>query len=134
MMMKEPNSKTSRSHWLHLRLRAEEHEKLVRKWKASTYRKLSEYARRKLFEKPVAITQRNTSLDDGLQALTLLREDLKAIGNNLNQLTRQINANPPDANSRHWQSAFLSVRSELSGKLEEIHSLLIQLSLTWLQS
>ncbi|ALM50817.1 hypothetical protein AMR72_15225 [Flavobacterium psychrophilum] len=133
-MMKEPDSKPSRSHWLHLRLHAEEHEKLVRKWKASTYRKLSEYARQKLFDKPVAIIQRNTTLDMGLEALASVREELKAIGNNLNQLTRQINANPPDADSRHWQASFLSVRSELAVKLEDIHTLITQLSVSWLQS
>lgn len=131
--MEEKNN-PARSHWVHLRLRAFEHEKLVRKYRATTCRTMSDFVRAKLFQKPVTLRVYNASLDAALQELSLLREELRAVGNNLNQVTRHINANPALGNDNHWRSGFFTARSELMLRLEALSGQLTDLAALWLQS
>ncbi|WP_116789523.1 plasmid mobilization protein [Flavobacterium psychrotrophum] len=129
--MKEKNTIT-RSRWIHLRLRPEEHEKLMQKYHSTTCRKVSEFVRNCLFEKPITILQRNASLDTGLQELTALREELRAIGQNLNQVTHKVNANPLLATDSNWQASFTVQRQSLDFKIEELLTSLNTLAQTWL--
>jgi hypothetical protein len=52
---------TNRSRIIGLRLTLKEYEQVEKKRKASTCRKLSDYVRRSLFEKPIVTTYRNQS-------------------------------------------------------------------------
>jgi len=103
-----------RSRWLHLRLRPEEHQKLIRKFEATTCRKLSEFVRNCLFEKPITVLHRNASLDTGLQDLSALQEELRAIGQNLNQIAHKVNGNPTLAAHPAWQASFTVQNSPCS--------------------
>ena len=51
--------KLFRTRIIGLRLTPKEYEQLEKKWKASTCRKLSDYVRRILFEKPIVTTYRD---------------------------------------------------------------------------
>lgn len=128
------NQNTVRSHWVHLRLRAEEHQKLMGKFKRSTCRKISEFVRNCIFEKPITMLHRNASIDEGLQDLCTLREELRAIGNNLNQITHKVNANPALAGDKFWQAEFLSARSAITLKIDTLNASVTKLSGLWLQS
>lgn len=129
----EGENTTKRSHWLHLRLTVEEHAKLIRKYNATPYRKLSDYARVKLFEKPLTVLARDASLDDALAELALIREELRAIGVNLNQVAHQVNANRNIATGDNWRVSFVTMRSALMLKLEELGLQLTKISTAWLQ-
>ncbi|MFP5439041.1 MAG: plasmid mobilization relaxosome protein MobC [Bacteroidia bacterium] len=131
--MEEKNTPL-RSHWVHLRLKASEHETLLRKWRATPCRTLSDFVRIKIFDQPLTVLQHNATVDAGLQELSLLREELRAVGNNLNQITRHINASPALAGDRNWYSGFLTARSELMLRLEALSGQLTNLSSLWLQS
>jgi hypothetical protein len=68
---------------------------------------MSEYIRSVLLEKPITVNYRDKSMDEMLEELSLLRKELNAIGNNLNQAVRQINSAHGNADSRLWlKSAF----------------------------
>ena len=56
----------------------------------TTCRKLSEYARNVLLQKPVIIKFRNQSADDFLDEMILLKNELNAIGNNYNQSVKRL--------------------------------------------
>ena len=75
--MKEQNS--NRTRIIGLRLTPDEYAKIEKKWKASTCRKLSDYVRRSLFDKPVVTTYRNSSQDDLMAELTRIRSELNAV-------------------------------------------------------
>ena len=79
--MREKNNRTQ---WLHLRLKPEVYSKIQEKFKKTTCRELSEYARKVLLDKPVTTTYRNRSLDDFMEEMIRLRMDLNAIANNFN--------------------------------------------------
>lgn len=62
-------------------------------------KKLSEYSRQVLLGKPITVLYRNESMDKILEELALLRKELNAVGNNLNQTVHKLHSvdvpNPP---------------------------------------
>ncbi len=76
---------TNKTKWLHVRLSEDEYETLLKQFKKTTCRKLSEYTRNKLFEKHLTMYYRNKSLDDVMAELMPIRKSVFAISNNFNQ-------------------------------------------------
>lgn len=72
-----------RIQWKNLRFKPEEYQLLEKRFKKTSFRKLSEYMRSVLLEKPVTVNYRDKAMDDVLEELVLLRRELNAIGNNL---------------------------------------------------
>jgi len=83
-------TKNNRSRWLHIRLTQAEHDMINKKFSNSSCRKLSEYARRILLDKPIIVNHRNQSLDDFMTEMIRLRNELNAIGNNFNQTVKKL--------------------------------------------
>ena len=73
-----------------IRLTKTEFEKIEKNWKDSTCRKMSDYLRRIIFEKPIVATYRNRSMDDFMAEMIRLRTELNSIGNNFNQLVKKL--------------------------------------------
>lgn len=71
-------------------LTAEEYSKIERKRKTSACRKLSDYVRKHLFDKPIVTAYRKKSLDDFMEEMNILRNELNAIGNNINQAVKRL--------------------------------------------
>ncbi|MEO7801739.1 MAG: plasmid mobilization relaxosome protein MobC, partial [Ginsengibacter sp.] len=63
----------NRTKWLHLRLKPEEYIKVQQLFSKTTCRKLSDYSRKVLLQKPVVSTYRNQSLDDFMTEAIKLR-------------------------------------------------------------
>ena len=87
--MKRENS--NRTRIVGLRFTPEEYAKIESKFRASTCRKLSDHIRKHLFNKPIVTTYRNQSLDDLMEETIVLTTELRAIGNNINQIARKVN-------------------------------------------
>ena len=81
---------TNRNKWLHIRLTGSEYNKIHSGFSRSTKRKLSEYVRSILLDKPITVYTRNQSYDDFVAEMILLRNELKAIGNNFNQTVKKL--------------------------------------------
>ena len=56
-----------------VRMKQADYDLLEKKWQASTCRKLSDYVRRMIFERPVVATYRNRSLDELMNEAMVLR-------------------------------------------------------------
>ncbi len=130
--MKE--SKPSRSHWLHIRLTEDEKQFLLTQSKATTCRNTSDYARLVLLKKPVIYRVRNQSQDELLTEITQLRNELKAIGTNLNQMTRKLHALSVIADIRQWIQHFHTDKQSLLEPLKEIDTEVKKLVRKWLPS
>ncbi len=96
------------------RLKPQEYKLLDTRFKKTRFRKLSEYVRSVLLDKPITVNYRDKSMDEVLEELILLRKELNAIGNNLNQTVRNINSAHGHADSRLW----LNLLNVISNKLE----------------
>ncbi|HRO45877.1 plasmid mobilization relaxosome protein MobC [Agriterribacter sp.] len=125
--------KHNRDKWLHIRLTQLEFKKIHKGFSNSTKRKISEYVRAILLEKPITVYTRNQSFDDFVAELILLRRELNAIGNNFNQSVKKLNAMDDTAEIKIW--ALLNEKSKpvLFKKIDEINEKLAQISEKWLQ-
>jgi len=124
---------SNRTRIIGLRLTPTEYAKVERKWKASTCRKLSDYVRYNLFEKPVTNYYRNQSLDEFMAEMVLLRNELNHIGNNFNQAVKRLHTLNQIAEFRSWLIAYEVERKTLFNKVDEIKKHVQKIAESWLQ-
>lgn len=124
---------SNRTRIIGLRLTPDEFAKIEKKWKASTCRKLSDYVRRSIFDKPVVTTYRNTSQDDLMTELTRLRNELNAVGNNFNQAVKKLHTLSQIAEFRSWLIAYEVEKKILSNKVDEVRNNVKKILEIWLQ-
>ncbi|NGF55550.1 plasmid mobilization relaxosome protein MobC [Parapedobacter sp. SGR-10] len=123
----------NRTRIIGLRLTPHEYAKIEKKWRASTCRKLSEYVRRSLFEKPIVTTYRNRSLDDFMAEMIRLRGELNAVGNNFNQAVKKLHTLHQIAEFKSWLIAYEVEKKTLFNKVDEVKNRIQKMSETWLQ-
>ena len=124
---------SNRTRIIGLRLTPEEYAKIERKWKASSCRKLSDYVRHKLFEKPVTSYYRNQSLDEFMAEMVLLRNELNHIGNNFNQAVKRLHTLNQIAEFRSWLIAYEVEKRILFNKVDEIKKQIQKIAESWLR-
>ncbi|HET7117413.1 MAG TPA: plasmid mobilization relaxosome protein MobC [Hanamia sp.] len=123
----------NRNRIIGLRLTSDEFLKIEKKWKASTCRKLSDYVRRILFEKPITTTYRNSSQDDLMTELTRLRSELNAVGNNFNQSVKKLHTLHEISEFKSWLMAHEIEKKIIQNKLDEVRNSIKKLLEIWLQ-
>lgn len=106
---------------------------LENRYKKTTFRCLSEYARNLLLGKPVTVLNRDKSMDDLLEELLLLRKELNAIGNNLNQAVRSINSGHGSLDNQLLANLFLVINSKLVPSVGEIKECISKYAIIWSQ-
>ncbi|WP_348810618.1 plasmid mobilization protein [Flavobacterium maritimum] len=130
-MERENSNRTRR---ITLRLTPEEYTKIEHKWKVSTCRKLSDYVRKHLFDKPITTHYRNQSLDDFMEETVLLRDELSAIGNNVNQVVKKMHTLQQIPEFKAWIVRYELEKRILSNKVNDIQNHMQKITDKWLQS
>jgi len=116
-----------------IRLKPGEYEQLEKRFKRTRLRSLSEYARNVLLEKPITVNYRDKAMDEVLEELILLRQELNAIGNNLNQAVRNINSAHGHADTRLWMNLLSVINSKLEPSINQIKERMNQYTELWSQ-
>ena len=129
--MKAENS--NRTRIIGLRLTLGEYAKIERRWKASTCRKLSDYVRRSLFDKPIVTIYRDTSLDDFMLEMIRLRAELNAIGNNFNQAVKKLHILQQIPEFKSWLISYELERKILFNKVDDVKKYIQKFAESWLQ-
>lgn len=129
--MEKENS--NRTRIVGLRFTPAEYARIERKWKATTCRKLSEYIRKYLFDKPITTNYRNQSLDEFMFEIIRLRTELKALGNNFNQAVKKLHTLQQIPEFKTWIINHELERRILLNKVEEINKYIEKISRKWLQ-
>lgn len=111
-----------------------EYEMLQKQFNKSTCRKLSDYARKNLLQKPIVLKYRNESLDGLMSELVLLRKDLNAIGNNFNQAVKKLNTLVQISEFKHWIMVYEVEKKTVFNSINQIKKNIEILSEKWLQS
>ncbi|MDE3183186.1 MAG: plasmid mobilization relaxosome protein MobC [Bacteroidota bacterium] len=124
---------SSRTRIIGLRLTPDEFAKIGKKWKASTCRKLSDYVRRCLFDKPIVTTYRNSSQDDLMAELTRLRSELNAVGNNFNQAVKKLHTLHEISEFKSWLMVYEIEKKIVQNKLDDVRNTIKKLLEIWLQ-
>ncbi len=115
------------------RFKEDEFKLIDNRFKKTRFRKLSEYIRSVLLEKPVTVMYRDKSMDEVLEELILLRKELNAIGNNLNQTVRNINSAHGGADTRLWINLLGIINSKLEPSINQIKDRMNNYAELWSQ-
>jgi hypothetical protein len=126
--MKEERNRNQR---ISIRLNPEEYARIQGKFKTTTCRKFSEYARLILLSQQHKITPRNQQLDDFMQELIRLRADLHSISNNINQVVKKLHTLNQISEFRIWLMAWTSNKEKLDECIKEIKSAINKMAETW---
>jgi hypothetical protein len=126
--------KINRSKLLQVRLTPKELQTINDKFSKSTCRKQSDYVRKKLMDKPIAVYSRNKSLDDFMTEMIVLRNELNAIGNNYNQVVKRLHTLSDFPEIKSWLLLNESTKQILLKKVDEIKLKITQINDQWLQS
>lgn len=127
--MKEVNSTPKQ--WISIRVKPHEYNTIHGHFKNTTCRKLSEYIRKVLLNKPVTVTYRNQSADELLAAMNQLKNELSAIGNNFNQSVKKLHTLDTIPEIRTWAVLNEASKQSLLKKVEEIRQRMNQLYEAW---
>jgi len=130
--MKE--EKVNRSKLLQVRLTPKEMQTINNKYSKSTCRKLSDWVRKIILDKPITVYSRSQSLDEFMAEMIALRNELNAIGNNYNQVVKRLHTLEHFEEIKTWVILNESSRQILFNKVEEIKSKITQINDQWLQS
>jgi hypothetical protein len=130
-MMEKKNS--NRTRIVGLRFTPSEYAEIEKKWKGSTCRKLSDYLRKIIFNKPITSNYRNQSLDEFMFEIIRLRSELKAFGNNFNQAVKKLHTLQEIPEFKTWIITHELERTILFNKVEEINKYIEKISRKWLQ-
>lgn len=126
-------NKTNRTKHLHVRFTPKEFEKINEQFTRTTCRKISEYVRKVLLDKPVKVNQRNQSLDDFMAELIKLRGELNAISNNYNQVVKRLHTMQDLAELKSWLFLNETAKKIMTEKVSEIKSKINSINDQWLQ-
>lgn len=122
-----------RTKWIHIRLTSTEANKINEKFRKTAYKDLSSYIRKILLNKPVTVVTRNQSFDQFIQEMILLKNELSAIGSNLNQITKKINSYATTPGTKLLMEGYRLVKDNVDTKITGIRNKLNQFSDIWLQ-
>ncbi|MFD2941808.1 plasmid mobilization protein [Flavobacterium notoginsengisoli] len=116
-----------------VRFTAAEYNLLVKRFKATTCRQMSEYLRKCLLNKPITVNYRNESTDEVMLEIIRLRKDLNGIANNFNQSVKKLHTQRQVPEFRNWIVDTENQRSELLEKVEIIQHCIEKAAGKWLQ-
>lgn len=122
-----------RTLWMHIRLTPAEAKKINEKFRKTTSKDLSSYIRKILLEKPIIVITRNQSFDQFIQEMILLKNEISAIGSNLNQIAKKINSHATTPSLRFLMESYRLIKESVDTKIAGIKNKLNQVSDTWLQ-
>ncbi len=123
----------NRVKWVHIRLTGAEYQRINSGFQQSTKRKLSQYVRSILLDKPITVYTRNRSYDDFVAEIILLRNELNAIGNNFNQSVKKLHTMHHEAEIKAWALMNENSKQLFFKKVEEINLKIAQISDKWSQ-
>lgn len=125
--------KINRTRRLTVRFTDTEYKKIELSFQSTTKRRLSEYIRAALLDKPITVYTRDKSLDEMLHTLNLLKRELSAIGNNFNQAVKRLHTLDHIPEIKFWVEYTEKQRELFLEKTKEIHQQIALLSDQWLQ-
>lgn len=127
------NKKSNKTQRITIRMTPLEFDSVVKKMRATTCRRLSEYCRKKILERPITMNHRNQSLDEFMQELMLLRKVLNGMANNFNQVVKRLHTIRDNSELRNWLTNYELHRQILMNKTEEMKAKINSIADKWLQ-
>ncbi len=116
-----------------MRFTEKEYGSIENKFSNSTSSQLSHYIRQILLGRPVVIKYRNESLDSFMEELINMKQELNAIGNNLNQAVKKLHTLKTIPEFRNWIAKQESIQQEVEQRTKQVEERISKMSEKWLQ-
>lgn len=121
-----------RSRKFTIRLSPEEFERLQKKFQSTIHRKLSDYLRQLVLEKPVTVLHRNQSLDDFLALTNRLKNELETCGCRFEEAIKNLQNLRDTGQLKIAIEYYQAEQFSLLQKAEEIRLTLLKIYQLWL--
>lgn len=126
-------AKEKRNKWKNIRFTEKELESLQKKFGQSTSSQLSHYMREILLGRPIVIKYRNESLDSFMEELITMKQELNAIGNNLNQAVKKLHTLKTIPEFRSWIAEHEKIQQQIDNRTKHIEEQIGKMGEKWLQ-
>lgn len=121
-------------HPIRTRVNKETYQKLESLLANSTCQSIGELARKLITREKINCTYRDITMNTPMEELTSIRKELKAIGININQITRTFNQEKTRENNRqNYIMQIAELYRKVDTKVERLLVLISQLTEKWLQ-
>lgn len=127
----DPKSLLSKTIWT--RVTEEVFERLSALVKQSDCQNIGEVARRILSKEKIAVYSIDRSMDPFMEELALIRRELNAIGNNINQITHDIHSTDSATQKAIGAIKVADQYKAVGVKVDRLLSIISSLSTQWLQ-
>ena len=96
--------------------------------------KMSGLVRKILYNRPVTIYTRDLTLDNTMEELAKLRAEIRAIGVNINQITRLFNTYPEERRKQFFAKIAFAEYLKIEPKIDQLLNIISKLSKKWLSA
>lgn len=121
------------SHHVSFRITEAERQELDRLCRQSDCRTLGEVVRRILSKQEIIYFHKDATMDAPMETLSTIREELRRIGININQVTRYFNSCKTDAEKSTSGLKVAELFASTMPQLKIVMNLIAQMSRRWLQ-
>jgi hypothetical protein len=101
--------------------------------KESDYQTIGEVARKILSNRKIKLFYQDISMNGPMEELALIRKELKAIGININQITRSFNSDKGGTHRAFYVLKAAEKYQEVDAKVDRLLTIISQLAEKWLQ-
>lgn len=130
---KLPNPEEILSHPIILRVTAAAFERLEKIQKDSNCGSVGEVARKILSNEMIVMLYKDVSMNGPMEEMALIRKELRAIGININQITRGFNSDKEGKYQHYFIKKAAEQYQKVDEKVERLLSIIAQLAEKWLQ-
>ncbi|MGY4383916.1 hypothetical protein ACVWYN_000942 [Pedobacter sp. UYP24] len=121
------------SHNLIIRVSEELFKKLDKLYSESDCQSIAEVARKILSNEKINCFYRDVSIHAPMEEMALIRKELKAIGININQITRSFNQDKVETHRAFYVIKVADLYKKVDEKVERLLIIISQLAEKWLQ-
>jgi hypothetical protein len=130
---KRVDDKDELKHSIRIRVNDEKYRELCKLLEGNPRQDMSGLVRNILYNRPVKILTRDTTFDSVMEELAKLRTELKAIGVNINQITRWFNSFPETERKLIQAKAAFNNYLLVKPRLDRLLEIVSMLAEKWLQ-
>lgn len=121
------------SHNLIIRVTETTFKRLEKMHSESHYASIAEVARRMLSNQQIKLFYKDVSMNAPMEEMALIRKELKAIGININQITRSFNQDKIGTHREHYVLKVAGLYKNVDEKVDRLIIIISQLAEKWLQ-
>jgi len=130
---KTENTALLLTHNIIVRVTEDDYNKYDRLQQKSDCTSVAEVVRRILSGRQIILFHKDACMDGPMEILTGIQKELKAIGHNINQITRAYHSSRFESQQSYHAEKALEQYQKVEGKVNLLLSVISQLSKQWLQ-